>query len=210
MKSSSRRSDTSAALGTLGDEPDVFAASQLIKQLRRLDIVFLPFLPPRRRRAAKRSLASKRAAPPVALMCARWQMELVIKSGDDVLAEWSDGTRATWTPAWTLRRNQTTLPLFPSPDTRHVAAAAAGRHLLPGGDRRRVHAGRAAPGGAALALQQRRRVPGGRQGDQPQVAGADLRHRGAAALPVHASAARGEQSFFPPARSILEFSNSFT
>lgn len=85
-------------------------------------------------------------------------------------------------------------PLPALPDNRHVSSAAARCDLLPGGDGRPVHAGGAAAGGAAVAVQQRRRVPGGRQGDQPQVAGADIRHRSAAALPVHTGTTPGERT----------------
>lgn len=89
------------------------------------------------------------------------------------------------------------IKLSPSPtrNTRHVSAAATGCDLLPGGDRSPVHTGGAAVGGIAIAVQQRRRVPGRRQGDQPQVAGANICHWRAAALPVHTSATPGEDRF---------------
>lgn len=83
----------------------------------------------------------------------------------------------------------------PTRNTRHVSAAAKRRNLLPGGDWRPVQPGGAAVGGIAIAVQQRRRVPGRRQGDQPQVAGANICHWRAAALPVHASTTPGEDRF---------------
>lgn len=89
-------------------------------------------------------------------------------------------------------RNLTALRLS---NTRHVSAAATGCDLLPGSDRRPVHAGRAALSGVAVEVQQRRRVPGRWQRDQPQVAGADICHWRAAALPVHISTTSGEACF---------------
>lgn len=76
--------------------------------------------------------------------------------------------------------------------SRHISAAAAGCDLLPGGGRCPLHTGRAAADGITLTLQQRWRVPGGQQGDQPQVAGADIRHWGSTALPVHAGSIPSE------------------
>lgn len=78
--------------------------------------------------------------------------------------------------------------------TRYVPAAQTGRDLLPGGHRCPLHSGRAGLGSAEVALQQRWRVPGRRHGDQPQVAGADIRHWHADAFPVDALASHGEIS----------------
>lgn len=75
---------------------------------------------------------------------------------------------------------------------RHRAAAAAGRHLLPGPGGRRVRLLRAAAGSPELPLQQQRRVRGEQPGRQPQVAGAGGGHRRPAALPVPALAGHGE------------------
>ncbi len=58
-----------------------------------------------------------------------------------------------------------------------------------------MHTGGAAAGGVAVSIQQRWRVPGRRQRDQPQVVGANLRYRRAAALSVHTSTAPGEDRF---------------
>lgn len=77
---------------------------------------------------------------------------------------------------------------------RHRSAAATGCDLLPGGDGRPVHTGRAALGGTEVAIQQCWRVPGRRWGDQPQMAGADICHWSAAPLPVHAVTTPGENS----------------
>lgn len=87
------------------------------------------------------------------------------------------------------------ISLCPTPNTRHISAAATGCDLLPGSDRRPVHAGWAAADGVAVALQQRRRVPGRQQRDQPQVAGTNIRHWCSDVLSVHTSTTHGEDRF---------------
>lgn len=75
---------------------------------------------------------------------------------------------------------------------RYFPAAQAGCDLLPSGDRCPLHSCRAALGSTEVAVQQRRRVPGRRHGDQPQVAWADIRHWRADAFSVNAIASHGE------------------
>lgn len=84
---------------------------------------------------------------------------------------------------------------FSPTNTRHIFAASEGCDLLPGSNGRPVHAGRTGADSAAFPVQQCRRVPGRQQGNQPQVAGADICYRRFAALPVHTSAAPGEDEF---------------
>lgn len=84
---------------------------------------------------------------------------------------------------------------FSPTNTRHISAAAKGRDLLPGGDGCSVHASRTGADCTAFSLQQCRRVPRRRQGNQPQVARADIRHWYFAALPVHAGSTPGEDKF---------------
>lgn len=84
---------------------------------------------------------------------------------------------------------------FSHTNTRHISAAAKGRDLLPGGDGCSVHASRTGADCTAFSLQQCWRVPRRRQGNQPQVARADIRHWYFAALPVHAGSTPGEDKF---------------
>lgn len=75
---------------------------------------------------------------------------------------------------------------------RYIPAAQTGRDLLPSGHRSPLHSRRAAPGSTEVTVQQRWRVPGRRQGDQPQVARADIRHWRADAFSVYAVPSPGE------------------
>lgn len=91
----------------------------------------------------------------------------------------------TRTPLFVYRCLRFLFSRLPPIVNRHISAAPTRRDLLPGSDRRPLHAGRAGPDGLAVKVQQCRRVPGGQQGDQPQVAGANIGHWCFAAFPVH-------------------------
>lgn len=76
--------------------------------------------------------------------------------------------------------------------TRYIAAAQTGCDLLPSGDRCPLHSCWAALGSTEVTVQQRRRVPGRRHGDQPQMARADICHWRTDAFSVYAIASSGE------------------